>query len=50
MSQETANWTTESPLVIKNKLSVICILFTGITAPVPSVVENSGISDSFKRS
>ena len=31
MSQETANWTTESPLVIKNKLSVICILFTGIT-------------------
>ena len=31
MSQETSDWVTDSPLIIKNKLSVICILFTVIT-------------------
>lgn len=31
MTRGSSNWTTESPLIIKNKLSVICILFTGIT-------------------
>lgn len=30
MSQEAPNWTSESPLLIENKFTVICILFTGI--------------------
>ncbi len=31
MSNAPSNWATDSPLVVKNKLSVICILFTGVT-------------------
>lgn len=31
MSQPTTHWATDSPLIVKNKLGVICILFTAIT-------------------
>lgn len=31
MTRSSSDWATESPLIVKNKLSVTCILFTGIT-------------------
>ena len=31
MANQPANWTTDSPLLVKNKLGVICIIFTAVT-------------------